>query len=213
MKSNGIKPELLISETELASLAGITARRVRQLCMEGKLPRQTEGLLPAREAIGRLIAYYRSDSEEMRAQKLRKVTLEADEAEMRRDYAGHKLVPLEFWLRFHTTLAVEIRQAIEDSPEIPENIRKIIARKIVKAASDFDPAKIIKENELQAWGKFGALDSDDDRDAHRELDEAHASLAKSYADLEAREEKLRKDQQAFADKTWPYWKAASEGTV
>ena len=81
-----------ITTDDLATLAGLTPRRVRQLSDEGKLPPITGNTLPMLDAIKALFQWFARDGELLAAEKLKIATETARRLKMQNDIrAGHVL--------------------------------------------------------------------------------------------------------------------------
>jgi len=117
-----------ITDVELAKLADVTDRRIRQLSQEGKLPPSNDGRFPAFESISKLIAFYRGENEQLRLEKLglTKARREREELKLMRE-AG-ELCFTEQVQKLTDNVILAIRQAIMDA-----NIPQVEKEKIAEA--------------------------------------------------------------------------------
>lgn len=105
-----------ISASDLAALAGVTDRRIRQLTQEGKLSRSSRNKYKLGDAVRVLIglAADASDSTEMQREKLRKLRADANLAELEFSTAKGLVAPVEqmerIWQRTCATIRAKMLQ-------------------------------------------------------------------------------------------------------
>jgi arsenate reductase-like glutaredoxin family protein len=84
-----------ISAAELASLANLTERRLRQLAAENKMPQPKQGRFPLPGALRDLFTYFRRDSAAAAQEKLRTLAAQRKLVEMKAEQA--EAVQLNTW--------------------------------------------------------------------------------------------------------------------
>ncbi len=82
-----------IQPKTLAKWANLSPRRIAQLIEEKRLPAPVDGEMPMPEAVQALFRHYQGTAEQLREQRLRKTTLEAEllETEVRQATGGDLL--------------------------------------------------------------------------------------------------------------------------
>lgn len=102
--------DIEVSATDLAALAGVTDRRIRQLTQEGKLSRTGRNKYQLGESVRVLLALAadNSDSTEMQREKLRKLKADATMSELELAKARAEVAPIaqmeRIWERSFATV-------------------------------------------------------------------------------------------------------------
>jgi hypothetical protein len=107
-----------IKSAELEKLTGLTDQRHRQLAKAGHFPAPKDGRYEFEPTIKGIIAYYkqRQDGEELKAQKLRKVTAEADRIEDDISINRLKYVEKREVYKFFEIFLIRFRAHVLSSP-------------------------------------------------------------------------------------------------
>ncbi len=116
-----------IHELELAALAGVTTRRIRQLAEAGKIPPPVESFFPAFESISKLITHFRTANEELRMEKLAKLTAERKLRELELDEAVKRLIPFALVECVWTGVMRELTTKISHA-SIPDAVKNDLRR-------------------------------------------------------------------------------------
>lgn len=85
---------LEVTDAELGALAGVSARRIRQLAEQGTLTRCRPGRFPLGEAFAALLEEASGQGSELNRQRTRKLRADADRAELELAKARGEVAPI-----------------------------------------------------------------------------------------------------------------------
>lgn len=112
----------------LADLVGVTDRRIRQLADDGSIPTGKKGQWPFTETVKKLFTLYREmaadNTEEMKREKLRKMTADADTAQMAAARESGEIMLTTDAAALWGDRIVTLRQHVERAKYISEADRK-----------------------------------------------------------------------------------------
>jgi phage terminase Nu1 subunit (DNA packaging protein) len=123
-----------VSDTELANLAGLTSRRIRQLAAEGKLTKIGRNKYALRDAVRALLANAAENNEgsQLQKEKLRKLKAEATMAELELAKQRSEVAPLN-----------QIERALERTfAVVRTNMRAIPSRVVTQIIGETSEQKL-----------------------------------------------------------------------
>lgn len=112
-----ITPNDRVTDTELAALAGISARRIRQLVEQGTLERVGRNQYELGPSIRALLEDAAGSGSELQRERIRKVRADADRAELAYAIERKAVAPVDEFESVQAAVAAIIRQRMRDIPE------------------------------------------------------------------------------------------------
>lgn len=100
---------LEVTDNELGSLAGVSARRIRQLAENGTLARTGQNKYPLGESVRALLEDAAGSGSEINRQRTRKIKADADRAELELALARKEIAPIEEMARVWQNVMAHIR--------------------------------------------------------------------------------------------------------
>ncbi|OKO90741.1 hypothetical protein AC629_04005 [Bradyrhizobium sp. NAS80.1] len=111
-----IDKDMTVSDAVLASLAGVSARRIRQLAEDGRLERIGQNKYPLGASIRALLEDAAGSGSELQRQRTRKVAADAERAELEVAKAKGEVAPIAEIERVWETKFAMIRQVMTTIP-------------------------------------------------------------------------------------------------
>lgn len=111
-----ISADTLVTDTQLASLAGVSARRIRQLAEDGRLERNGRNEYVLGPAIRRLIEDAAGSGSALQRERTRKLAADATLAELELAKAMQAVAPLDEITRAWSRKMAVIRQLVLTVP-------------------------------------------------------------------------------------------------
>jgi len=108
--------DLEVTDVQLASLAGVSSRRIRQLAEQGTLERKGPNRYRLGDAFQSLIDDAAGAGSELQKQRIRKVKADADRVEFELAKARGEVAPIEEFERAQAAFATAIRANIMNVP-------------------------------------------------------------------------------------------------
>lgn len=108
---------LEVTDSELGSLAGVSARRIRQLAENGTLARTGQNKYPLGESVRALLEDAAGSGSELQRQRTRKVRADADKAELELEKLRGTLVSRETVVRVQSERYTIIRVGMMNIPQ------------------------------------------------------------------------------------------------
>ncbi len=123
-KTQSNLPETIGSKV-LASIAGVTERRLYQLADANEIPKAENGEFPFRETLLSLFRYHRRDPEKLRSEKLALITARREREQLRLGKEAEELVYAEQAQKLWDNAILMLRDVIT-SADIPEATKRKI---------------------------------------------------------------------------------------
>lgn len=107
----------LVTDAELAALAGVSARRIRQLAEQGTLERVERGRYALGPSVQALIEDAAGTGSELQRERTRKVRADADRAELAFATERKLVAPVELMHHVMASVFGEVRANMRNIPE------------------------------------------------------------------------------------------------
>ena len=118
-------PDKIDAKT-LASIAGMTVRRLYQLAETSEIPKAENGEFPFRESLLALFRYHRRDSEKLRTEKLAFLTARREREQLRLGKEAGGLAEIALLQKITDAVVIHWRDVILQAPISEETKAKIL---------------------------------------------------------------------------------------
>jgi len=114
-----------IGVKNLASVAGLTERRLYQLSEAGEIPKPENGEFPCRETLLALFRYRRRDPEKLRSEKLAMMTVKREREQLRLGKEAGQLVDAKQCEQLWNSIVRDVREIIQGA-DIPASTKSAL---------------------------------------------------------------------------------------
>ena len=155
-----IDKDMTVSDVVLASLAGVSARRIRQMAEDGRLERSGQNKYPLGASIRALLEDAAGSGSALQRERTRKVAADATRAELELAKAMAEVAPIDEMARAWRMQFAVIRQTMMTLPSrvVPRIVGEKDERKVIA---------VLKEEIADGLrrGAEAEIDLEDDEDA------------------------------------------------